>query len=131
MAESQPVSLKRDLGSWSATSIVVGTVIGSGIFLVPASMIQHVGSPALVFAVWIFGGLLSLAGALSYAELAAALPQTGGEYVYLRQAYGRFWGFIYSWTMTWVGKAVLSPASIHAEPAIRLRSPSVQTSSLS
>lgn len=105
MAESQPVSLKRDLGSWSATSLVVGTMIGSGIFLVPASMIQHVGSPALVFVVWVFGGLLSLAGALSYAELAAALPQTGGEYVYLRQAYGRFWGFIYSWTMTWVGKA--------------------------
>ena len=66
--------LKRDLGPWAAASIVVGTVIGSGIFLVPQTMIQRVGSPAMVFAVWIFGGLLSLAGALSYAELAAAMP---------------------------------------------------------
>ncbi len=97
--------LKRELGLWSATAIVVGTVIGSGIFLVPASMIQHVGTPGLVLLVWIFAGLLSLAGVLSYAELAAALPDAGGEYVFLREAYGPFWGFFYNWAMTWVGKA--------------------------
>lgn len=97
--------LKRDLGAWAAASIVVGTVIGSGIFLVPQTMIQQVGSVHLVFAVWIAGGLLSLAGALSYAELAAALPEAGGEYVYLREAYGPLWGFLYSWTQMWVAKS--------------------------
>lgn len=99
------IELKRDLGAWPATSIVVGTVIGSGIFLVPRTMIQRVGSVEMVFAVWIVGGLLSLAGALSYAELAAALPEAGGEYVYLREAYGPLWGFLYSWTQMWVAKS--------------------------
>jgi APA family basic amino acid/polyamine antiporter len=97
--------LKRDLGVWSAAAIVVGTVIGSGIFLVPNAMVKNVGSPGMVFAVWIFGGILSLFGALSYAELAAALPQAGGEYVYLREAYGPLWGFLYGWTQMWVAKS--------------------------
>src|SRR6202162_737805 len=105
--------LKRDLGIWSAAAIVVGTVIGSAIFIVPRDMINNVGSPFMVFAVWIFGGMLSLFGALSYAELAAALPEAGGEYVYLREAYGPLWGFIYGWTQMWVAKsgsiATLSP----------------------
>jgi len=97
--------LKRDLGVWSAAAIVVGTVIGSAIFIVPRDMIKNVGSPLMVFAVWIFGGMLSLFGALSYAELAAALPEAGGEYVYLREAYGPLWGFIYGWTQMWVAKS--------------------------
>jgi basic amino acid/polyamine antiporter, APA family len=106
-AEGAPpaVELKRDLGLWSAVAIVVGTVIGSGIFLVPRTMIQRVGSPGMVFVVWVVGGLLSLAGALSYAELAAAMPEAGGEYVYLREAYGPVWGFLYSWTQMWVAKS--------------------------
>ncbi len=98
------VGLKRDLGIWGAASIVVGTVIGSGIFLVPSSMIRNVGSTWSLFAVWVVGGLLSLFGALSYAELAAAMPEAGGEYVYLREAYGPIWGFLYGWTQTWVAK---------------------------
>src|SRR5437016_4409796 len=97
--------LKRDLGQWAAASIVVGTVIGSGIFLVPRTMIQRVGSPELVFVVWIFGGILSLAGALSYSELAAAMPEAGGEYAYLREAYGPIWGYLYSWTQMFVAKS--------------------------
>jgi basic amino acid/polyamine antiporter, APA family len=97
--------LRRELGPWAAASIVVGTVIGSGIFLVPRTMIQRVGTPEMVFAVWIFGGLLTLAGALSYAELAAALPEAGGEYTYLREAYGPMWGFLYGWTQMWVAKS--------------------------
>src|SRR2546426_7903261 len=99
------VELRRDLGLWSAAAIVVGTVIGSGIFLVPRTMIQRVGSPEMVFVVWVVGGLLSLAGALSYAELAAAMPEAGGEYVYLREAYGPVWGFLYGWTQMWVAKS--------------------------
>ncbi|MBV9745085.1 MAG: amino acid permease, partial [Acidobacteriia bacterium] len=102
---SAETELKRDLGPWAAASIVVGTVIGGGIFLVPSTMIQRVGSVRMVFAVWIVGGILSLAGALSYAELAAALPEAGGEYVYLREAYGPVWGFLYSWTQLWVAKS--------------------------
>jgi basic amino acid/polyamine antiporter, APA family len=97
--------LRRVLGFWAAFSIVVGTVIGSGIFRVPAEMVRAVGSPAQVFAVWIFGGILSLFGALSYAELSAMLPEAGGEYVYLNAAYGPFFGFVYGWTQTWVMKA--------------------------
>lgn len=105
MANIATAELKRDLGLWSAAAIVVGTVIGSGIFLVPSTMIQRVGTPQMVFVVWIVGGLLSLAGALSYAELAAAMPEAGGEYVYLREAYGPVWGFLYGWTQMWVAKS--------------------------
>ena len=101
----KPVELRRDLGLWGAMAIVVGTVIGSGIFLVPRTMITRVGSPGWVFIVWIFGGLLSLCGALSYAELAAAMPEAGGEYVYLKEAYGPMWGFLYGWTQLWVAKS--------------------------
>jgi APA family basic amino acid/polyamine antiporter len=99
------MELRRDLGMGAAMSIVIGTVIGSGIFLVPHEMIARVGAPGMVFFIFVFGGLLSLAGALSYAELAAALPEAGGEYVYLREAYGPMWGFIYSWTQMWVAKS--------------------------
>jgi len=105
MKPAVPIELKRDLGPWAAASIVVGTVIGSGIFLVPHDMILRVGTPGWVFVVWIFGGLLTLAGALSYAELAAAIPEAGGEYAYLREAYGPLWGFLYSWTQMWVAKS--------------------------
>src|ERR1700733_8121019 len=97
--------LKRDLGIWAALAIVVGTVIGSGIFRVPQSMILNVGSVPLVFLVWVVGGALSLCGALTYAELAAAMPGAGGEYVYLTAAYGPLWGFLYSWTQMWVAKS--------------------------
>jgi basic amino acid/polyamine antiporter, APA family len=107
VVEQKPArtELARALGPWSALSIVVGTVIGSGIFLVPRSMILRVGTPEMVFVVWVFGGLLTLAGTLSYAELAAALPEAGGEYAYLREAYGPMWGFLYSWTQMWVAKS--------------------------
>src|SRR6266700_5772767 len=102
VSKAPRTELKRVLGPWAAASIVVGTVIGSGIFLVPRTMITRVGSVEMVFVVWIVGGLLSLAGALSYAELAAALPEAGGEYAFLREAYGPLWGFLYSWTQMWV-----------------------------
>jgi APA family basic amino acid/polyamine antiporter len=105
MPDSKTPGLRRDLGLWGAVAIVVGTVIGSGIFLVPKAMILNVGSPGMVFAVWVFGGILTMFGALTYAELAAALPEAGGEYVYLREAYGPFFGFLYGWTQTWVAKS--------------------------
>jgi basic amino acid/polyamine antiporter, APA family len=103
-ASTQP-SLERALGLWAAISIVIGTVIGSGVFLVPSTMLRAVGSVAMLFGVWVFAGLLSLFGALTYAELAAAMPEAGGEYVYLTAAYGPFWGFLYGWTQFWVAKS--------------------------
>jgi APA family basic amino acid/polyamine antiporter len=102
--------LPRVLGASQATAIVVGTIIGSGIFLVPREMMQDVGSSALVYLAWIVGGLLSLFGAMTYAELGAMLPYAGGEYVYLRGAYGDTPAFLYMWT--WF--AVAKPASIAA-----------------
>jgi APA family basic amino acid/polyamine antiporter len=104
-AELSRPTLQRVLGVWSAVSIVIGTVIGSGVFLVPSAMIRFVGSVKLLFVVWIVAGLLSLFGALTYAELAAAMPEAGGEYVYLSAAYGPFWGYIYGWTQFWVAKS--------------------------
>ena len=100
--------LPRVLGASHATAIVVGTIIGSGIFLVPSEMMQAVGSSTLVYAAWIVGGLLSLFGAMTYAELGSMMPYAGGEYVYLRGAYGDRTGFLYMWT--WF--AVAKPASI-------------------
>ncbi len=97
--------LRRALGVWAALAIVVGTVIGSGIFRVPQTMIQNVGTVPMVFVVWVVGGALTLAGALTYAELAAMLPGAGGEYVYLTEAYGPMWGFLYSWTQMSVAKS--------------------------
>jgi len=97
--------LQRALGLPSAASIVVGTVIGSGVFLVPSAMVRDVGSVRELFVVWVVAGVLSLFGALTYAELAAAMPEAGGEYVYLSEAYGPFWGYLYGWTQFWVAKS--------------------------
>ncbi len=97
--------LKRELGTISALAIVIGCVIGSGIFRVPQTMVNSVGTIPMVFLVWVVGGALSLAGALTYAELAAAMPGAGGEYVYLTEAWGPVWGFLYSWVQMWIGKS--------------------------
>jgi basic amino acid/polyamine antiporter, APA family len=100
--------LLRDLGVSHAGAVVVGTIIGSGIFLVPAEMMQAVGSAKLVYLAWFVGGLLSFFGALTYAELGAMKPQAGGEYVYVRDGYGPLAGFLYAWTWFLIAK----PASI-------------------
>jgi APA family basic amino acid/polyamine antiporter len=92
-----PRDLPRAIGSLGSTAIVVGTIIGSGIFLVPHNVALRVGTVQSLLLVWIVGGVLSLAGALSLAELGAAAPDAGGVYVYLRQAYGRVFAFLYGW----------------------------------
>src|SRR5271165_5637533 len=102
-ASARP-ELSRDLGVSHASAVVVGTIIGSGIFLVPAEMMQAVGSAKLVYLAWVVGGLLSFAGALTYAELGAMKPQAGGEYVYVRDAYGPLAGFLYAWTWFLIAK---------------------------
>lgn len=100
--------LARDLKLSHAGAIVVGTIIGSGIFLVPQEMMQAVGSARVVYLAWLVGGVLSFFGALTYAELGAMKPQAGGEYVYVRDAYGPLAGFLYGWTWFLIAK----PASI-------------------
>ncbi len=107
-SENEHPGLVRGLNAWHATSIVAGTIIGSGIFLVPAEMMQAVGSAGLVYLAWIVGGLLSFFGALTYAELGSVRPFSGGEYVYVRDAYGPLPGFLYGWTWFLIAK----PASI-------------------
>jgi len=97
-------ALLRELGVGQASAIVVGTIIGSGIFLVPAEMMQAVGSARLVYLAWMVGGTLSMAGAITYAELGAMKPQAGGEYVYIRDAYGPLPAFLYAWTWFVVAK---------------------------
>jgi APA family basic amino acid/polyamine antiporter len=102
--EKRAPSLDRGLNIWHAMSIVAGTIIGSGIFLVPAEMMQAVGSAGLVYLAWIVGGVLSFFGALTYAELGAVRPYAGGEYVYVRDAYGPLAGFLYGWTWFLIAK---------------------------
>ena len=96
--------LVRGLSLTAATSINVANMIGTGIFLKSRVMTCNVDSPWLVLAVWVVAGLLALAGALTFAELAAMMPEAGGEYVFLRNAYGRPWGFLYGWTIFFVAR---------------------------
>jgi APA family basic amino acid/polyamine antiporter len=102
------LELVRGLGAWSSIAIVVGTMIGTGIFLKPAEMAREGRFVSIVFAAWIVGAILSLFGALSFAELGAMLPEAGGEYVYLRRGFGPVWGFLFGWMHSMVGR----PASL-------------------
>jgi len=97
--KEKPAELPRVLGVWDLISIIVGGVIGSGIFIVPAAVALNVGSPWLIMSVWVFGGLLCFFGALSFAELAAMYPEAGGVYIYLREAYGPLLSFLFGWTL--------------------------------
>ena len=108
--DSTGIGLLRDLGASQAISIVIGVVIGSGIFLVPAEMMQAAGSAKLVFLAWIVGGVFSFCGAVTYAELGKLKPQAGGEYVYIRDAFGALPGFLCGWTWT----VVVKPGSLAA-----------------
>ncbi|HWP85324.1 MAG TPA: amino acid permease, partial [Terriglobia bacterium] len=116
MSRNQP-ELVRGLGLWSASAIVVGSMIGTGIFLVPSEMARQAGSVPLVFAAWIAGAALTLFGALALAEMGSALPEAGGPYAYLKRGFGPVWGFLYGWTI-----AILErPASVAAIAAGVLR----------
>lgn len=97
----------RALGPVEGTSIVIGTVIGSGIFVVPASIARDAGAWGFgtILLIWVVCGLLSLAGALSYAELSSMFPRAGGQYVYLRESYGSLWAFLFGWMEFWVARS--------------------------
>jgi APA family basic amino acid/polyamine antiporter len=98
-AKPAEVELVQGLGLLDATMIVMGSMIGSGIFIVSADISRQVGSPGGLILVWLLTTFLTIAGALSYGELAAMMPQAGGMYVYLREAYGSLWGFLYGWAL--------------------------------
>lgn len=102
-AESNSSALPRRIGWFTAGCVLVSNVVGSGIFTTTGFMARDLGDPGLILSVWLVGGLIALAGALSYSELGAALPVAGGEYVYLRRAYGPFVGFLSGWTSFTIG----------------------------
>ena len=95
----QDQELVKGLGLTSATMLIMGSMIGSGIFIVSAEIAREVNSPALLIAAWAVTGFMTIVGALSYGELAAMMPRAGGQYVYLREALGPLWGFLYGWTL--------------------------------
>jgi len=107
-AANRPESphLVRGLGLWSAAAIVIGDMIGTGVFLVTSDMARAVGSISLVFAAWITGGLIVLCGAFCYAELGAAFPKAGGNYVYLNRGLGPLWGFLFGWMSSFLDRPV-------------------------
>jgi len=97
--EDRSTGFVRGLGLLDSTMMVAGSMIGSGIFIVSADIARQVGSPGWLLMVWLITGLLTITAALSYGELAAMMPRAGGQYVYLREAFSPFWGFLYGWTL--------------------------------
>lgn len=106
-AERQP-DLIRGLGPWASAAIVVGMIVGTGIFIKPADMAREAGTVGLVTLAWVLGGVLSLGGALCAAELGAAIPEAGGTYAYLNRAFGPLWGYLFGWTNSMIS----APTSI-------------------
>jgi basic amino acid/polyamine antiporter, APA family len=114
MSENEKrLELVRGLGPWASAAIVVGTMVGTGIFLKPSEMAREGRFISIVFTAWIVGAVLSIFGALSFAELGAAIPEAGGEYAYLRRGFGPMWGFLFGWMHSIVGRPS-SAASIAA-----------------
>ena len=124
------MELKRQFGPWTAVSLIVGSVIGVGIFLVPAGMSRAVQSPAWLLAFWLLAGAMTVCGALAYAEMASRFPHAGGAYVYLRESYGRGAAFLYGWMVLLVldpgltavfsiGFANYSEAIVSTSPAVK------------
>jgi APA family basic amino acid/polyamine antiporter len=107
---SPPPGLHRSIGPWQAAALVVGSIVGTGVFLKTATMAQLLGSMGGVLAAWVIAGVLSYAGALSYSELCARIPSSGGEYAILRESWGPLPAFLYGWTRFWIG----SPGTIAA-----------------
>src|SRR6202166_22345 len=97
--------LTRGVGAWGAIAVNVANMIGTGVFLKTRVMTCNVGSAKIVLLVWVAAGLLSLAGTFSYSEIAAMMPEAGGDYIYLRRAYGRLVGFLYGWMAFTVARA--------------------------
>src|SRR4029077_1953909 len=102
MNESTGPQLRRVLGLFSCTMLVVGNMIGVGIFTTPGRIATLLPSSGWVILAWVLGAVLAMSGALAYAELGAAYPEAGGNYVFLRESYGRLWGFLYGWSAAFI-----------------------------
>src|ERR1700747_297397 len=111
------LDLVRGLGAWASAAIVVGTMIGTGIFLKPAEMAREGPSVSVCFAAWIIGAILSIFGAFSFAELGSMIPEAGGEYAYLRRGFGPVYGFLFGWMHSIVGR----PSSLASVSAGMMR----------
>jgi len=101
ISDATPVrhELVKGIGLTSAIALVMGNMIGSGIFIVSADITRVVGSPSLLIWTWVVTGIMAVGGALAYGELAVMMPRAGGQYIYLREALGPLWGFLYGWTL--------------------------------
>ncbi|MDU3492621.1 MAG: amino acid permease, partial [Limosilactobacillus fermentum] len=109
MQEQPQEELKRSLGLWSALSIVIGTIIGSGIFFKQGAVLDSAGSSTMAIFAWIFGGVITLTAGLTIAEIGSQMPDTGGLYVYIENLYGRIWGFLAGWMQVIVyGPAIIA-----------------------
>src|SRR5437867_4449800 len=104
---ARQTTLERTAGPFLATCLIVANVIGSGIYTTPGFLARDLGSPVPVLAIWIIGAVLAFAGALSYSELGTMFPEAGGEYVYLREAFGPLWGFMTGWDALIAGLSAL------------------------
>src|SRR5204862_5430981 len=123
VASRQPAAVQPHLGLWDIVSIILGIVIGAGIYETAPLIFRSVSSPAMALAVWVAGGLLTFVGGLCYAELASTYPRSGGDYVYLTKAYGRWGGFLFGWTQLVVlmTGSIGMMAYIFADYAVTLR----------
>ena len=121
-----PARLARELGTWSATAVVVSTIVGSGIFRLPGPVASEAGAAGSIVALWVLGGLIALCGALSIAELAAAFPHTGGIYVFLRETYGRWAAFLFGWAMLVVNPAAYAFVALVGAESLAALIPALQ-----
>src|SRR6188508_165121 len=119
---SLPPDLPRKVGFWGAIAVLVGIVIGSGIFATPTIIARNLDSPGLILAFWVLGGLIALCGALTFAELAALLPHSGGIYVFLREGIGPCPAFVFGWTYMLINKPAAAGgiATVFSEHFIKL-----------
>src|SRR5262245_5173542 len=120
MSKTPPAAspgLLRALGPWTATAVVVGTVIGSGVFKKPQQVAENVAYFGMMSLVWSLGGLLALLGSLAYAEIVVLYPKAGGNYVFLREGYGRLAAFLWGWVEFWIirGASLAALATIFSE----------------
>ena len=119
-------TLARELGTWSATAVVVSTIVGSGIFRVPGPVAAEAGTAGSIAVLWILGGIIALCGALSLAELATAFPRTGGIYVFLRETYGPWAAFLFGWAMLVVNPAAYAFVALIGAESLAALVPALQ-----
>ncbi len=100
--DSEKIQLKKSISLFSACAIIVGTIIGSGIFVIPSGIVNYSGSFSVAILVWLLSGVIALIGAYSYCELGTMIKTAGGDYAYINEAYGSLYSFLYTWMMVFI-----------------------------